>query len=89
MIFSNKMEIKCPKCGVTIDYLLNRVTRIEECETRYDEEMDELDWGDWYDPEIDDTVISSVYLCPFCKEEVADYYNDDVDDDVLRIFRGK
>ena len=83
MIFSNKMEIKCPKCGVTIDYLLNRVTRVEECETRYDEERDELDWGDWMDGE-GDSVISSEYVCPFCHEYVADNYSE-----VMKILSGK
>jgi hypothetical protein len=86
MIFSNKMEIKCPKCGVTIDYLLNRVYRVEECETRYDEERDELNWGEWMDGDGDSviSVISSEYLCPFCHERVAEDYND-----VLKILRGK
>jgi len=83
MIFSNKMEIQCPKCGVTVDYLLNRVTRVEECETRYDEERDELDWGEWMDGE-GDSVISSGYVCPYCHEEVADNYSD-----VMRILSGQ
>lgn len=82
MIFSNKMEIKCPKCGVIIDYLLNRVTRVEECETRYDEERDELDWGDWMEGE-GDSVISSEYVCPYCHEYVAESYSD-----VIKILSG-
>jgi hypothetical protein len=77
------MEIICPECGVTIDYLLNRVTRVEECETRYDEERDELDWGDWMDGE-GDSVLESVYVCPYCHEYVADNYSD-----VVKILRGK
>ena len=83
MIFSNKMEIKCPKCGATIDYLLNRITRVEECETRYDEKTDELDWGEWMDGE-GDSVISSEYVCPFCYVCVAEDYSD-----VTRFLSGK
>ena len=83
MIFSNKMEIQCPQCGVTIDYLLNRVTRVEECETRYDKERDELDWGDWTESD-GDSVISSEYLCPFCHEQVARSYYE-----VIKLLSGK
>ena len=82
MIFSNKMEIQCPKCCVRIDYLLNRITRVEECKTRYDEERDELDWGEWMDRE-GDSVVESEYVCPFCHEKVADNY-----DEVMNILSG-
>lgn len=81
MIF-NRRSPQCPQCGMIVDYLINRVTRVEECEARLDGER-EITWGDWYDPE-EDSVLESEYVCPHCKKTITNEY-----EEVLKLLSGK